>query len=375
MGERALMMLANEYRPDPRVRTEALALLESGRQVDIISWDRSGARPRDESDNGIKIHRVGGKKVAGPLRTFLTMPLAWMRMWKASAAFEADVVHAHDLDALLPGVLAAWSKGVPLVYDAHEWYSKMVARDLPLSGLWIDRAEDILLRRVAKVITVNSILEKRFRDAGCDVTVVMNTPPLGEYIPPTQSNELRLFYGGSLEPGRYILEMIDALRDEPAWRMTIAGYGRYEEEIRRRAEADGRITFLGWVDRARMAKETSAADVILCPLDVSNENYRLGTSNRILEAMAAGRPVIVSEGTNGGEMVAGLECGVVFRWSPEAFREVLGRLRDQELALRLGRNGRRAAEEEYNWGAMSKRLLKVYEAVSAADRGDECRRH
>ena len=223
MAKRALMMLANEYRPDPRVRTEALALVEDGHSVDIICWDRSGKRPREEVDAGIGVHRIGRKKVQGPLRTFLFMPRAWMRMWQASARFEADVVHAHDLDALIPGVLAAWSKGVPLIYDAHEWYAKMVARDLPLAGLWVDLAENFLLKRVAKVVTVNSALQERFEDAGCDVTVVMNTPPIGETLPSSPSKELRLFYGGTLEPGRYVLEMLEALRQFDGWSMVLAG--------------------------------------------------------------------------------------------------------------------------------------------------------
>jgi glycosyltransferase involved in cell wall biosynthesis len=361
MGARVLMMLANEYRPDPRVRTEALALIESGRSVDIISWDRSGGRPREEKDNSIAVHRVGKAKVTGPLRTFFSMPFAWLRMWKASAGIEADVVHAHDLDALLPGILAAWSKGVPLVYDAHEWYSKMVAHDLPLSGLWIDQAEDLLLRRVDKVVTVNSALEKRFREAGGDVVVVMNTPPLGKTAKAEPAQDLRLFYGGTLEPGRYVVEMLDALKDVTGWSMTLAGYGRYEEEVRRRAAEDPRIRFLGWIDRQKVMAEMAAADVILCPLDASNENYRIATPNRLLESMSASRPVIATKGTLGGEMAEQLECGLSIEWSPEAFRAAVESLRDPQLRARLGGNGRAAAEREYNWEVMRTRLLHLYD--------------
>lgn len=363
MAKRTLMMLANEYRPDPRVRTEALALVESGCAVDIVCWDRSGTRPMEEVDAGIGIHRIGRKKVQGPLRTFLFMPLAWMRMWQASARFEADMVHAHDLDALLPGVLVAWSKGVPLVYDAHEWYSKMVARDLPLAYMWVDAAENLLLKRVARVLTVNSVLQQRFERAGSEATVVMNTPPLGVVLPNAPSPELRLFYGGTLEPGRYVLEMLAALRAVEGWSMVLAGYGRHEEEVRRLAAVDPRVRFLGWIDREKIMAEMAAADVILCPLDAGNENYRIATPNRLLEAMAAGRPVIATDGTLGGEMTRGIECGLSIAWSPESFLAAVEELRDPSLRQRLGANGRRAAEQEYNWEVMRKRLLDVYSSL------------
>jgi glycosyltransferase involved in cell wall biosynthesis len=313
------------------------------------------------------VHRVGKKRIVGPVRTFFGMPFAWLRMWKASAGVEADAVHAHDLDALLPGVLAAWSKGVPLVYDAHEWYSKMVARDLPLSRLWIDRAENLLLRRVDKVVTVNSALQGRFRDAGCEVTVVMNTPPLGKAGKNEAAKEIRLFYGGTLEPGRYVLEMLDALKDVPDWTMTLAGYGRYEDEVKRRAAEDRRIRFLGWIDRERVMAEMAAADVILCPLDAANENYRIATPNRLLEAMSAARPVIATKGTLGGEMAEQIGCGLSIVWSAEAFRGSVEKLRDPRIREMMGGNGRSAAEKEYNWDVMRRRLLAIYDSLQVGE--------
>lgn len=35
-----LMLLANPYRPDPRVRIEAKALADAGHRVTILAWSR-----------------------------------------------------------------------------------------------------------------------------------------------------------------------------------------------------------------------------------------------------------------------------------------------------------------------------------------------
>lgn len=359
MPHDVLMLLSNEYRPDPRVMTEAEALTEAGYHVTILCWDRNGERPLSEDQGGITILRLR-HPVKGPLRTFLLMPRVWLKMWKQSRGLPGRSVHAHDLDTLVPGVLIAWSRGVPLVYDAHDWFSRMIHEDMPFGGRVIDAGEDFMLKRVTRVITANPTLVRRYQEAGAQVALVLNTPPLPAVRPEVQGPRLRLFYGGSLEPQRYIIEMMDALADLDGWEMVVAGYGRLEEEIKRRAEKDDRIVFLGWIPRGQVMEEMQKANLIVCPLDIANANYRVATPNRLLESMAAGRAVIATDGTYGGEIVHQEDCGISFPWSEAAFHDAVVRLMDPAFRKILADHGRAAAEREYNWGKMKERLLDIY---------------
>lgn len=362
MPHDVLMLLSNEYRPDPRVLAEADALTEAGYHVSILCWDRNAERPASETQDGIYIKRMR-RPVKGPLRTLFLMPRVWLSMWKGSRDLPGRSIHAHDLDTMVPGILIAWSRDAPLIFDAHDWYSRMVKDDLPFSTRLIDLGERLMLKRVDQVITANPTLVRRYQDAGATVTLVLNTPPLPLVKEEVQGPELRLFYGGSLEHGRYILEMMDALAEVDGWKMTVAGYGRLEGQILERAKKDNRIIFMGWISRDRVIEEMQNANVILCPFDIENANHKIATPNRLLESMAAGRAAIATDGSYGGDIVHQEECGLSIPWSEAAFREAVIRLMDPELRGRLAHNGRAAAEREYNWEEMKNRLLEVYSGL------------
>lgn len=169
-----------------------------------------------------------------------------------------------------------------------------------------------------------------------------------------------LLYGGSLESGRYIVEVMNALRDHPFCILKVAGVGRLADYAIAMHRKCKNIIYLGWVGTERMEDLLLSSDVVLCLFDVSNENNVIGTPNRLFEAMAYGLPVIASEGTASGKIVKETECGLVMSWSEENFLACIERLRDVELRKRLGLNGRKAVEETYNWKTMSERLINAY---------------
>src|SRR5262249_6374565 len=57
-----------------------------------------------------------------------------LRLYTATRRFAPDVVHAHDLDALLAGRLVARRAKARLVYDAHELYT-----DQDPQTSWLER--------------------------------------------------------------------------------------------------------------------------------------------------------------------------------------------------------------------------------------------
>ncbi|MGD1060631.1 MAG: glycosyltransferase, partial [Methanomassiliicoccales archaeon] len=180
---RVLMLLTNEYRPDPRVRKEALALLQGGYSVNIICWNRRGGRPSAETAEGVKLDRVRTGVVDGPLGVILNYPLFAVKVFRRANGNGYDAVHAHDLDTLPIGVLLAWLKRVPLVFDAHEQYGRMIRTDLPN---WIarlfERMEGKLLSKVDLGITVNGRIADTMRSSVKGVMlVVMNAVDVPDF--------------------------------------------------------------------------------------------------------------------------------------------------------------------------------------------------
>ena len=117
-GKRVVMLLSNPFAPDIRPYLEAKALIEGGYDVDLIAWDRSCSLPEGEVVDGIKVHRI-----RLPSRKGLLFPLR-LRKFQSLAVrlarkMDYDIVHAHDLDTLLPAIKLR-GKDKRLVYDIHD---------------------------------------------------------------------------------------------------------------------------------------------------------------------------------------------------------------------------------------------------------------
>ncbi|MCJ7517660.1 MAG: glycosyltransferase family 4 protein [Methanomassiliicoccales archaeon] len=368
MPRKVLMLLSNEFRPDPRVHKEALGLMSAGYEVTILAWNRDRTFPEKDAQKGIEVRRISTRPITGTMSLIINYPSFLLRSIFRSRGLSFDVVHSNDLDTLLIGVLISRLRGVPLVYDAHEHYAKMVETDLPKSiSPIIDRIEAMLVKRASLVVAANEPIADYLRpNTRSDIIVVMNcidVPIMHHRIRDAAQNEFVLFYGGTLEPMRYIEETILAIENTDNCRLRIAGLGRLKEMVQKSAQQSEKVEYLGFLPHDKLLSEMAESDAVLCLLDPSNENYRIATPNRLCEAMALGVPVIASNATLTGEIVEDTGCGISMDWSEENLAEAVRRLRDPALHAKLGENGIRAARSQYNWSEMKAKLLKSYDLL------------
>jgi len=367
LAAKVLMLLADEYRPDPRVRKEALALMEAGLDVTVIEWDRSRSRSAREVE-GVRVIGVRTGRVGGLTSLLLRFPVFWLRLFMRGLRSPAQVVHAHDLDTLLPAVLVSRFRGLPLIYDAHEHYAAMVAGDLPgFMTRMLDRLEAWLVRRAHLVISVNQKIEEHLRpNVRGDSVIVMNCIDLLERRPPHEGRELTLIYSGSLDPSRYVMEVAEAIHETEGTQLMVAGKGPLRDRLERLAVDTDRIEFVGYLPHPRLLELTREAEVVLCLLDPSNGNNRIGTPNKLFESMVLGVPILVSKGTHSAEIVEQEGCGLSIDWGEREFFQALEELRDPEVRERMARSGRKAAEARYNWEIMGESLVRAYGRLLAS---------
>jgi glycosyltransferase involved in cell wall biosynthesis len=360
------MLLSNEYRPDVRVEKEARALADDGHEVTVLAWDRGHKRPMEEVKDGILVNRVRTRRFDSKFGLAFNYPFFIIALLSSSRGRHFDVVHAHDLDTLLAGALISRLRGASLVYDAHEHYADMVSQDLPRGvAKAFDLLERVLIRNADRVVAANQRIAEYLNDWTLrPPVVVMNCiePPQGMETR-QRSEKMVVFYGGSLEPLRFIEEAVEAVRGGDGTLLRVAGDGSLRSLVEDAAGSGRNVQYIGYVDHATLLREMAQADAVIAMLDPSNNNNRIGTPNRMFEAMAVGTPVLVSKGTLSGEIVEGAGAGLAIEWSVSSFQEALQRLADPGLRARLGENGKDAVKREYNWGAMRARLLDLYRSL------------
>jgi glycosyltransferase involved in cell wall biosynthesis len=163
-----------------------------------------------------------------------------------------------------------------------------------------------------------------------------------------------------LDPQKGIDVLLRAARAVDGARFVIAGTGAERARLESQAAALGvheRVRFLG--HRADVPELLAASDAFVLP------SLFEGTPLALLEAMAAGKPVVSSAIPGTDELVVDGETGLLVQaGDPEALADALRRIvAEPELRARLGAAGRRRAEAEHSAVDTTRRVAAVYDEV------------
>jgi len=235
------------------------------------------------------------------------------------------------------------------------------------------------LARAAVVLAANTPTTAFLRRLGRrDVVQVLETgipDQVANGAPREASAPIEILWVGSFQPRKalpLLLAAVARLRDGPNLHVTVVGDG----SERRRWQAMAERLRLG--DRVEFVGRQ--------PYDVTQEYYRRAdifaftsirdtSGNVVLEAMAAGIPVITLDWAGGGDMVDS-ECGV--KIPPRSISQAeadlaaaIARLAaDPELRRRLGEAGRRRANTLFTWDVLYRRVNEIYRHATAGGRAD-----
>jgi glycosyltransferase involved in cell wall biosynthesis len=280
-------------------------------------------------------HGFAGWSIAGRMRELGTLA-AWRQLASMSAAWLAERA-------------AAWRN--PVRYDAVVCVSEPLARAFA-------RAHDYPAGTVTCV--PNGIDPERFAAAAARRDAVR----AGLELAP---GDVVALASGRLDPDKGVHLAVQALavlraRHGPAAapvRLVVAGDGPAAPALRAlvdRTGLAGCVRFTGHVDPERVPDLHAASDLFIFPT-LLNESFGLG----VLEAMAAGRPVVAP--LTGGipmlleDRATGLACAA---GSADALARALWRLvQDPDLRDRLGREGARRARERFT----EERMIDGFEQV------------
>ena len=150
---------------------------------------------------------------------------------------------------------------------------------------------------------------------------------------------------GSLEERKGHTRAFEALAAlEARVKLLVAGAGEMEADYRTKAAALGlgeRVRFLGY--RTDVGTLLGSCDLLLCPSTLEATPYV------ILEAMAAGLPVVASRIYGIPEVVLDGSTGILVEPSAtdELARAIDALSRDRELRARMGEEGKRRWEEAF----------------------------
>ena len=137
----------------------------------------------------------------------------------------------------------------------------------------------------------------------------------------------------------------------------LVGYREGVEKIIAEENIGHHVIFTGMLTGETKLAALYAADVFVLP------SRSEGFSIAVLEALAAGCPVIVTQGCNFPQ-VAERQAGMIITPDVSGLAQALGELLRNEAARReMGLRGRRLVHEEYGWSMIAQRMSEVYRDI------------
>lgn len=165
---------------------------------------------------------------------------------------------------------------------------------------------------------------------------------------------------------RYLLEAAARLRERgyESFQLTFTGTGDAEDELKalcRELDLDEYVRFLGYVSREEVVASYKHADLFALP------SFNEGMSIALLEAVAAGLPVVVTDTGGTAEVVRG--NGLVVPWAAaDSLAEALANLIDSaRMRKEMGRRSLELARE-FSWEKVAGQYLAVCEQALSRER-------
>ena len=331
-------------------------------EVEVVALTRSGPLEADLRNAGIPVH------VLGKRWRFDLTPVLQLKRWLQER--QPDIVHSWLFAANSAARLAAPRGRTKVVISERcvdSWKSGWQH--------WVDRR---LWRRTDRMLANSQSVADFYADRGYDRGRIVVIPN-GVCVPPRPATSREEFlkelgfppqakvamYVGRLAKQKRIRDLLwsaQLLRQSLSdFRLVLVGDGPDRadlEQYARDVEVSKFVKFLG--HRQDAASLLHHADLFWLASDFE------GMSNSLMEAMACGKPCVVSDIPPNRELVVHDQTGYRMNVGDSiGYAQFTQRLlEDAELATRLGQAGAARMAEQFSVSRMIERHIEFYETLS-----------
>jgi glycosyltransferase involved in cell wall biosynthesis len=373
------------------IREMSDTLSQMGHAVHIVTY------PTGQEDIVVrhaKVHRTApfrpetNPKV-GPSPEKFLQDLAVLRLLRRVIQRERiDIIHAHNYEGALIGVMAKWITGRPLLYNAVNLMSDELAgygfiRPVWLAQ-WIARALDWLIPIFPDhIIAVSPELKQWFVDRGIreqkvDMVPAGIQPEMFESAAPEKFRARHqisdcpiVMYTGVLNAFQRIDYLLRAfavvLTEQPNALLLILSplvSEPHEKECKRLADELGISDAIIWI--APHSFDDLPSYLALASVTVISRPDCPGHPVKLLNYMLAGKPIVCFSGAAKG--IRHLHDAFVV---PDHDCEALGKgiitlLKDRALAAKLGANARTTVLANFDWRQICPKIECIYKKLLSA---------
>ncbi len=374
MADRIIISVTSDLVTDQRVQRAAGTLKEAGYQVMLV-----GRVLSDSIEMKGKRFRITRFKLwvnKGPFFYLnYNLRLFWYLLWN-----QADILLSNDLDTLPANFLVSKIKGIPLVYDSHEYFTGVpeLSQRPKVKAIW-KRIESFIVPKIQYAYTVNSSIAQLYEDEyKIKFNVIRNMPEMKFQIRTDLDiikRELRLpsdkaiiiLQGAGINIQRGAEEAVQAMQYVENAILLIIGSGDVIPALKLMVvelRLNEKVKFEPKKSPSELFLYTLCADLGLSLDKNTNLNYRFSLPNKIFDYIQAGVPILASDLPEVKKIIEGYNIGCI---SPDHNVKNLATLMNKmidnkEMRLTWQKN-LKAASQELNWDHEKSKLLSIFSSI------------
>lgn len=328
-----------------------------GIQVDLVTSSRDSYKEEKSLEN-VRVIRldVGKKELChwSQVEIIKYTLRGLLKSWKLNKENDYDLIHAWfgipcGLMAKMlrkPYIVALRGSDVPGYNSRFYWQYKLLKP--VIKSVW-NSSEHVIPNS-------EGLEELAKKTSDVEMKVIPNGVCTDEFIPDySNDGDLRILTVTRLVERKRVQDLIKSLKGLDA-ELIVIGEGHKRDDLEKLAkdlDVEGKVSFKGYIQHDELPEYYSSADVFILP------SLNEGMSNTVLEALASGLPIIVTQ-TGGTEELVDGNGFVVDKKSPEQINNALKTYRDDQKLLEVHGKASRNIAEDMSWKNVADQYIEIY---------------
>jgi glycosyltransferase involved in cell wall biosynthesis len=363
--KKVIMSVISDLVTDQRVHKVCMFL--HAKNQDVLLVGRSFKDSKMVEPRPYRTRRLNCTFRKGPIQYFeFNLRLFFFLLFS-----ESKLLVSNDLDTLTPNFIISRWRNVPLVFDAHEYFTgvpELLDRPFKRSiWKWMER---LMLPKLNTAYTVNhSIRELYKKEYGIDMEVIRNLPFLTAEIPQTEGIPFRLILqGAGMNRDRGIEEVILAMKLlPPTISLLLVGGGTLWNELQllvQTQQLESRVTIISKLPFAELAAITRTAWLGITMDKPVSLNNTFSLPNKLFDYIHAGIPVLASSVPEVKSIIEQYSVGYcIEQVTPESIAAAILFIYEHPEQYQAWKKNTVHAARELNWELESKKLDRIYSAL------------
>ena len=312
---------------------------------------------------GVAIERLENKYISGPK---FYLEHNW-NIYKALHRLKPGAVYAVDADTLLAATFYAKKEGIPLIFDAHEYFSELpelVNRPI-VKGIWKWIEKVCIPYTKARFTVSEGLAEIMSDDFHTHFHTIRNIAP---YKPEKEkiSDAPYFVYAGAVNIGRG-MDLLVSIADQLPYPVHIIGNGDIlpwlKSELEKNPLLKGKLIIRGFLPPSKMEEVIANAFAGLSFVAPMSESYTQSLGNKFFDYIQARIPQICPALPAYQEVLQKYEIGIATPYSANSVLAAMQKLVNEPNYYETLTANTHLAAQEYCWENESAKLSAILQQV------------